>query len=262
MSKYRTELDELTDERRYSFRGIFTYTGYKNTGRFSDKYGILYSPTFMLKNVEYLNEENNTWEFVAEHLWLNYTKQFKYYYPLLKDDIVYFNGRIKKYNYKDGINVRINIPTKVRVERNWNIIDKTCTEVLEDWELVEVIDNENREYYTARDTIDSLYYLKNYFFVRNNIGDVEVLLNLDNKWISKYEYKNTYQDREDIVELYKRNPKPKSKIVVYEQGKDNPFDRKPNSDGSIEVTPSEIQKLYNKYQTEYEDYEDYDCWDW
>lgn len=262
MSKYRTELEELTDERRYSFRGIFTYTGYKNTGRFSDKYGILYSPTFMLKNVEYWNEENNTWEFVAEHLWLNYTKQFKYYFPLLKNDIIYFNGRIKKYSYKDGINVRINIPTKVKVERNGDIIDKTCTEVLEDWELVEIIDNENREYYTARDTIDSLYYLKNYFFVRNNIGDVEVLLNLDNKWISKYEYKNTYQDREDIVELYKRNPKPKSKIVIYEQGKDNPFGREPNSDGSLEVTHSEIQKLYNKYQTEYEEYEDFYCWDW
>lgn len=262
MSKYRTELDELTDERRYSFRGIFTYTGYKNTGRFSDKYGILYSPTFMLKNVEYWNEENNTWEFVAEHLWLNYTKQFKYYFPLLKDDIIYFNGRIKKYSYKDGINVRINIPTKVKVERNGDIIDKTGTEVLEDWELVEVIDNENREYYAARDTIDSLYYLKNYFFVRNNIGDVEVLLNLDNKWISKYEYKNTYQDREDIIELHKRNPNPKSKIVIYEQGKDNPFGREPNSDGSIEVTPSEIQKVYNKYQTEYEEYEDFDCWDW
>lgn len=186
-----------------------------------------------------------------------YTKQFKYYFPLLKNDIAYFNGRITKYRYKDGINVRINIPTKGKVERDGKTINKTCTEVLEDWELVEIIDKENREYYEARDKIDNLFHMNNYFFVSNTIGEVEVLLNIDNKWISKSEYKNKYQSRGDILELYKRNSNLVSKIVVYGQGTDNPFGRKPNADESLEVIASEIQKLYNKFEKEYHDYE---CW--
>lgn len=253
MSKYRTELDELTDERRYSFRGELKYTGYKDSGGYSYLYETKYSPTFMLINIEYWDEENHIWQFVADHLWMNYTKQFKYYFPLLKNDMIYFDGRITKYSYKDGINVRISIPTKVKVERNGNIIEKTCTEVLEDWELVNIIDEENKEYYEARDKIDNLYYLNNYVFAIPNIGGIEVFLNIDDKWMSKTQYKNKYQAREDIIELYKRNPNPATKIILHEQGKNNPFGREPNSDGSLEVTLTEIKKLYKKYKKEHPD---------
>lgn len=258
MSKYRKELEKLTDERRYSFRGILTYTGYKDTGRYSYNHGTLYSPTFMLKNVEYWNKENNSWVFVADHLWMNYTKQFKYYFPLLKGDFIYFNGRITKYSYKDGINVRVSMPTKVKVEREGNLIEKTCTDVIEDWVLVNIIDKENREYYEARDKIDSLFRMKHYFFVVNNIGEVEVFLNIGGQWLSKRQYKNKYQNREDVIAIYKKNPKPKSKIIVYGQDQDNVFERTPNPDGSLEVSPSEIQKLYNKHKKScWYDYNDY-----
>lgn len=101
MSEYRKKLEQLTEERRYSFRGVLTYTGYKDSSkyRYTKSY---YVPTFMLQNVEYWDEENNAWEFVADHLWMNYTKQFKYYYPLLKDDIKDKNNIFHKKPKKDG----------------------------------------------------------------------------------------------------------------------------------------------------------------
>lgn len=99
----------------------------------------------------------------------------------------------------------------------------------------------NKDYYHARDKIDGLYYIENYYYIVNNIGPVEVLVKLDGKWLSKDQYKNKYQTREEVVSLFERNQDPPIQITVYNQDENNVFHKKPKKDGSVIVSHEELK---------------------
>lgn len=246
MSKYRKKLEELTDARRYSFRGVFKYTGYKMD--YINSYGNeIYKPTFMLKNLEVYNEETDKWEYSSDHLWMNYTKNFKYFYPLKEGDIVYFNGRITGYRSRNGYNIKIERPTKVKVVRGEEELKKDEDNVLEDKEMVKIFDEENKEYYEARDNILDALKIPHYYFAMSIYDDIESYLKVGDEWLSQTDYRKNYIEREDVVELYNKVKPLVCKIDYYDSDKKQ----------RVKVSKKEIESAYGSYRDEMDIYDDY-----
>ena len=247
MSKYRKKLEKLTDKDRHSFCGDFKYTGYK-LDYISSFGNLIYKPTFMLKNVKVLNKETNDWEIVADHLWINYTKNFKYFFPIQEGDVVYFDGRIKEYSSKNGVNVKIERPTKVKVLRDSKELEKDEDNVLEDKAMVEIFDKENAEYYEARDTIQNALNIPHYHFASENYSNIESYLKVgEEEWLSQEDFKKKYVEREDVVELY-RKIKPIEIKIEY-------LDLETNE--KKKITKKKIKKAFNNAYPYYDDYEYY-----
>lgn len=219
MSEYRKKLAKLTSKERFRFFGTFKYSGYKDS--YNPKaFGPSYVPTFMLKDVKYYNEEKDSWDYVADHLWMNYTKSFKYFFPLREGDKIYFNGRITPYTSKKGENVRIERPTQIKVFRGEEELQKDEKNILKDYEMVQIFDEENKDYYTARDEILAAFWIPYYYFARNNYPQIDSYILADDSWISQTDYKRKYVDREDIVDFYQRLTKPiEVKLEYYDKEK-------------------------------------------
>ena len=102
----REKLRKIGNDERHTFQGIFEFNGYK-TDKY--KYGQEYeNATFMLSNLKIVQENNL--EMVTDHIWMNLTKQFLKFGWLQKGDMVQFDGRIKSYTSKKGINYKIERP--------------------------------------------------------------------------------------------------------------------------------------------------------
>ena len=237
MSEYREKLKSLTDKDRHSFCGEYTYSGYKFS-YISRAGNMIYKPTFMLKNVKVYNKETDSWELVSDHLWMNYTKNFKYFFPLEKGDIIYFNGRITDYHSSDGYNVKIERPSKVKVIRNGNELEKNADNILEDKELVKLFEEENADYYKARDTIQAALRIPHYRFAASNYPDIESYIKVYNGWLSQSEYRDKYIEREQVVELFNRiNPiETKMDYFNYEENK------------RVEITDEKLEKEYSEFR--------------
>ena len=66
--------------------------------------------------------------------------------------MVQFDGRIKSYSSKKGINYKIERPSKVKVFRKGTEINESSAlKISTRYEIVEDIKRQNREYYEARD---------------------------------------------------------------------------------------------------------------
>lgn len=237
MSKYRSKLESLTSKERHSFCGEHTYSGYKFS-YMSMGGNMIYKPTFMLKNLKVYNEETDSWEIVADHLWMNYTKNFKYFFPLEKGDIVYFNGRVTDYHSKDGYNVKIERPSKVKVVRNGKELEKNADNILEDKEMVELFDKENAEYYKARDTIQAALRIPHYYFATANYADIESYIKVGDEWLSQSEYKEKYIEREQIIELFNEIVPIKTKMDYFDYDKNK----------RVKITEDKLEKEYSEFQ--------------
>lgn len=217
MSNFREKLYKLDNKERFTFSGTFKETGYKVSYR--NYFKDFEEPTFMLENVKVLNPETDKWEYVCDHLWLNYSKLFKYFYPIEKGDIVTFNGRVALYDYKDGTNVKIKMPSKVRVTDSKGLEkEKTKEPVIEDEELIKEIKEENKEYYNARDYFDNLFFNPYYTYCMHRYGGVRIELNVEDKWFQKEFFKKKFKKREQIVELYNSSPRPKDVRIRVPKG--------------------------------------------
>ena len=207
MSNFREKLYKLDNKERFTFSGIFKETGYKVSYR--NYFKDFEEPTFMLEDVKVLNPETEKWEYVCDHLWLNYSKLFKYFYPIEKGDIVTFNGRVALYDYKDGTNVKIKMPSKVRITDSKGVDkEKTKEPVIDDEELIKEIKEENKDYYNARDYFDSLFFNPYYHYSLEKYGGVKLELNINGKWFEKRAFKEKYKKREQILDLYNFSPRP------------------------------------------------------
>lgn len=208
MSNFREKLYKLDNKERFTFSGTFKETGYKVSYR--NYFKDFEEPTFMLEDVKVLNPNTNKWEYVCDHLWLNYSKLFKYFYPIKKGDIVTFNGRVALYDYKDGTNVKVKMPSKVRVTDSKGVDkEKTKEPVIDDEELIKKIKEENKEYYNARDYFDNLFFNPYYTYCMYRYGGVRIELNVEGKWFQKEFFKKKFKKREQIVELYNSDSRPK-----------------------------------------------------
>ena len=108
----RKELSKL-QEQRLVFTGIFDRYGTKtNWHGFPEK-------TVLLKDIR-----NHDGRVVADHVWFNFTNQFKNLGDLTQGDKIEFHARVKEYtkgyvNYRRGIDEReidykLSHPTRVR----------------------------------------------------------------------------------------------------------------------------------------------------
>lgn len=106
MIKLRIKLHKLGSDERYHFTATFERFGQKPAYRSSTP-----DKTVLLKDVKCDGD------FVAEHLWFNYTKGFQKLY-LKKRDKISFHGRVKGYikGYKKWdkeVDFKISYPTKI-----------------------------------------------------------------------------------------------------------------------------------------------------
>lgn len=248
MSKYRKGLEALTSKERHSFCGEYTYSGYKFS-YMSMGGNMIYKPTFMLKNLKVYNEDTDSWEVVSDHLWMNYTKNFKYFFPLEKGDIVYFNGRITDYHSRDGYNVKIERPSKVKVIRNGQELEKNADNILEDKDMVELFDEENAEYYKARDTIQAALRIPHYHFATSNYADIESYIKVDGEWLSQTEYKEKYIEREQVIELFNKIGSIKTKMDYFDYDKNK----------RVKITEDKLEKEYSEFR-KFMGYDDDEYW--
>lgn len=249
MSDYREKLANLKTDKRHRFRGVYKYSGYKNSG-WSGANGPIYLPTFMIVNVEVLDKEKDEWIPVTDHLWMNYSTYFKRYYPMEQGDVIFFDGRITEYRYRGGVNVRIERPTKVIVERSGEKLEEHKDDILEDFVLVDKFMKENEKYYKARDFFADLYKIPRFFFSMEHYGGVDVELFLDDSWVKKADFYKENVDREDIMAIYDRNKTSTKKRMLVSDG-----------EGKREITEKEINKAYkkeNRYRYDEEDFFDDD----
>ena len=85
----RTKLRQLGGQQRYQFTGTFKRTGFKNT--YHSQSHPIYQPTLLLVNL---------WcedQFMTDHLWLNYGKNFLSLGALQPGDQVTFKARVARY---------------------------------------------------------------------------------------------------------------------------------------------------------------------
>lgn len=103
----RHKLASLGNKKRHRIRGVFERRGLKSGYR-----GEL--PTMLLQDLEALVEGG--WIEVADHLWMNLSKEFLKYGLFRKGDVIEFDGRVDSYERKPcwkGHDYRIVYPTKV-----------------------------------------------------------------------------------------------------------------------------------------------------
>ncbi|WP_290033869.1 hypothetical protein [Ligilactobacillus cholophilus] len=152
-NKQRTKLKKIGSDERHTFTGVFERTGFKS---YKDKY----SPTILLKDIKMDNE------LLADHLWINYGKNFLKLGKLEKGDLIQFDGRVSTYHkgyYLEG-NVKdyhIERPTKVKLLSNNHEFIELPTE---NKIIIGMILTENEKFYSKnnRGTVDDYFYMNCY----------------------------------------------------------------------------------------------------
>lgn len=159
MNDYRKNLKSLDNQKRYTFTGTFVRTGFKHTRNYR---GVEYcQPTLMLKDVKIKNHG----KFLADHLWLNYSKNFLKLGRLTQGNQIQFDGRIniyeKKYYMQHQTDYKISRPTKVqRIDNSMGgLIPIDSNNALIGYIL---LDNWCFYQLECRNTMDDQYYIRHY----------------------------------------------------------------------------------------------------
>lgn len=198
----REKLKRIGNDKRHTFQGIFQWSGYK-TERY--KNNLEYeNPTFMLANLKIVQADNL--ELVTDHVWMNLTKQFLKFGWLKKGDIVQFNGRIKSYMSKKGINYKIERPSKVKILRTGiEISESSALNLSTRYEIVEEIKRQNREYYEARDFFFENYLsVPRYFKLKEKWPEIQAVVAINENRYTSDQFKQVFKDRDSLIDLYKK----------------------------------------------------------
>lgn len=148
--------------------------------------------------------QKGTFELIADHLWMNLTKQFLTYGWLEKGDVLQFDGRITDDQSKQEKIYDIEQPTKVSIVRNgvelmpdFVLLKKTYAD------LVKEIKEHNKEYYAARDFIDATYLtIPHYETTIQHWPKLQVIMMIDEQPYTQEEFKQRYFDRDALIELH------------------------------------------------------------
>lgn len=165
----REKLKKLDVKERFLFEGEFVRSGFKS-------YKNHFSPTFLIKNLK-LVKENDKKEFLSDHLWLNYGKNFLKLGKLKNGDIIRFNARVSDYYkgyFKEEKDFKLSFPTNVK------LINKTD----EEKELVPLDNNnaligmillDNKNFYkeTNRQTLDDSFYIESFHKWKNKQNKIK-----------------------------------------------------------------------------------------
>ena len=198
----REKLKKLGDKKRHTFQGTFEFNGYKKD---KYKFGQEYeNATFMLSNLKIVQGDNL--ELVTDHIWMNLTKQFLKFGWLKKGDMVQFDGRIKSYSSKKGINYKIERPSKVKVFRKGTEINESSAlKISTRYEIVEDIKRQNREYYEARDFFFENYFsVPRYFKLKEKWPEIQAVVAINENRYTSEQFKQVFKDRDSLVDLYKK----------------------------------------------------------
>lgn len=112
----RKKLSNLSDDKRYTFKGTFERLGTKPSynSPFPDT-------TVLLKDIRLFKSG----EKLTDHLWFNYTRGFQKLGHLVKGDVIKFNGRVSGYLKDDllggdDFDLKISFPTKLEIIEKHN----------------------------------------------------------------------------------------------------------------------------------------------
>lgn len=201
MKEYREKLKDLGRNVRYHFRGDFARNGLKSKNYLDAYYNKRYDPTMLLTNVEV--EIEGEWEMVAEHLWVNLTKQFLEFGWFNEGDVVEFDARVNDYQTKNGKNYKIERPSQVNVSRNGKLVDKNNTLiVLKPLDIEKAIMKQNEEFYSSREMLHKLFDIENYATLARKWSKLHVCIYLDDiKFDSLKQFKDYVFKPEDLIKL-------------------------------------------------------------
>lgn len=144
----RDALKQIGNKERGTYVGVVSRLGYK-TG-----YNGHGKPTFLIINLTDINGN-----LVADHLWINYTKQFQSLGILATGDEVQFNARVSSYlkgyqgtdstirkKHPIQYDYKLEYPSKVRLltKRKPQSVPET------NWEFLQYILEENKDFYLKR----------------------------------------------------------------------------------------------------------------
>lgn len=159
----RTKLRQLGGQQRYQFTGTFKRTGFKNT--YHGQSHPIYQPTLLL--VDLWCED----QFMTDHLWLNYGKNFLSLGELQPGDQVTFKARVARYEKGHfehrQLDYHLTRPTQVRCltvkqpREQLPINDKNA--------LIGYIMRQNRDFYLANHRPVDDWYLSQYRNWQNHV---------------------------------------------------------------------------------------------
>lgn len=235
MSNVRTELGNLGDEKRYSFKGTYNRSGEKNK-HYEDAYANKYYDQTLLLNDIYAMIDGKEY-YLTDHLWLNYTKQFKRYGVLQKGDVIMFDGRVSTYSAQYGMNYKIERPSKVKIFRDNQLLEHDDYFFKMSYlEFQEYIHDENADYYDKRDSIQSYYRIPHYYTTIKTWPDIKGNIIVSGKRYSEEEFKKEFKTADDIIKLYELYIEDKIILSSYYE-----------SSGQ-EILESEIERNYTEKQ--------------
>ena len=162
----RKELKKLGNEERFRFMAEFARTGFATS--FNNSYGnTIYKPTILFKNLVLLPEN----QYITDHLWFNYGKQFMRLGDLKVGDKVQFDARVATYQkgwyLSKTTDFKLTRPTKVKLISN----DKRPAIPMEKQALLGKIWLDNLDFYQAnmRELEGKSFYIDKYKeWLKNN----------------------------------------------------------------------------------------------
>ncbi|MGM0125705.1 hypothetical protein IGI37_003104 [Enterococcus sp. AZ194] len=141
--------------------------------------------------------------YVADHLWMNLTKQFLKYDWFKKGDLIQFDGKVSEYTTSKKTDVKIERPSKVSVTRlgkNIPLTDRLIN--LRPLEIEQEITLQIQPFTKARDALLAFFSLNKFQILKKKWHNIQPYAIVDNQLFTRDSFREFYFTRESMIELH------------------------------------------------------------